>query len=95
MNINIGGCPNCGGECESDSDRFYGGIVRWQIRCANPVRRADGSITLPGCGYAGPMEATEDEAARKHNKMSQMCGASGSRAANPVDVGSLGMVRDV
>ena len=65
-------CPNCGGRTIAEQDRFYGGVTRWQVSCD----QANDTGSLPNCGYKGPFGLDLDEAARKHNKISQNCGAA-------------------
>lgn len=64
-------CPNCGGKTTADQDRFYGGTVRWVVSCDEP----NDTRSLPNCGYRGPFGLTLEEAVRKHNHISQKCGA--------------------
>jgi predicted RNA-binding Zn-ribbon protein involved in translation (DUF1610 family) len=70
-------CPNCGGKTVAEQDRFYGGIPRWQVQCdesTSPSARGVGNY-LPSCGYRGPFAVDLADAVRKHNKISQNCGA--------------------
>lgn len=69
-------CPNCGGQTTAEQDRYYGGAPRWQVACDTAMRPSAGGNFLPNCGYRGPFGMTLDEAVRKHNKISQNCGAA-------------------
>lgn len=63
--IVLGKCPHCGGGCDlaREKNDFRDGFpYEWRVSCR--------------CGYSGPFDADKEAAARKHNKMSQMCGAS-------------------
>lgn len=63
--IVLGKCPHCGDGCglwRETNEYKQGGPTEWRVWCP--------------CGYCGPFDANMEEAARKHNKMSQMCGAA-------------------
>jgi hypothetical protein len=66
-------CPNCGGKTTAET-LPWPGAVRWFVRCD---QQPEGPTSLLwSCGYRGPFAVTLDEAVRKHNKISQNCGAA-------------------
>jgi ribosomal protein S27AE len=73
--VTLAPCPNCGGKTVADQDRFYGGVPRWQVACDQAMGPSPGGNYMPNCGYRGPFAIDLDEAVRKHNKISQNCGA--------------------
>ena len=64
-------CPACGGKTAADMDRYYGSVTRCVVACDQP----NDTRSLPNCGYRGPFALTLEEAVRKHNHISQKCGA--------------------
>jgi hypothetical protein len=64
----IAPCPACGSRCVV-------GLV-----CVTTDLQLDHQATCDaepmGCGYSGPRGKTLDEAVRRHNKISQNCGAA-------------------
>lgn len=61
-------CPSCGSPCVVGLVCVTQDLqLDHQAECdADPI----------GCGYRGPRGRTIDEAVRKHNKISQNCGAT-------------------
>lgn len=65
MTIVLAPCPNCGGPCDCSrekNERADGFPIEWRVSCR--------------CGYCGPFAGAKDEAVRRHNKISQNCGAA-------------------
>lgn len=63
--MNIAPCPNCGQPCELMRDKAWNrhfGFTYEQVECR-------------ACDYNGPADLDVEEAVRKHNKISQNCGA--------------------
>jgi hypothetical protein len=62
--MTIAPCPHDGGGCdlarEKNEDK-HGFPWEWRVSCR--------------CGYCSPFDADKDEAVRRHNKISQNCGA--------------------
>jgi hypothetical protein len=61
----IAPCPSCGLPCRLKHDKGWNrhhGFAYEQVEC-------------PACDYTGPADIDPEVAVRKHNKISQNCGA--------------------